>query len=226
MTGHFLERAAAVLAAAMLLASLGGPADASAAAARAWLDGIETRLVAASGRAARLVPPPGHEDSFDVEDGPVFVFHAPLSTVWILDAESVAEAVDAKVVDTGTVRREENANGGSLRILWRDGPAADFDWPLPLPELRVAGERHPLAKFHGRLLARPLGGSFAGLPEGSRFSPVVTSGPGGVVERPDGPSRATLWESLGDYIAITHPDGTRTVHGWREVDAVLEGGAE
>ena len=226
MTGHFLERAAAVLAAAMLLASPVGPAGASAAAARAWLDGVETRLVAASGRAVRLVPPPGHEDSFDVDEGPVFVFHAPLSTVWILDAATVAEAAEARVVDTATLRREESANGGSLRVLWRDGPAADFDWPLPLPEFRVAGERHPLAKFHDRLLSRPLARSFAGLPEGSRFFPVVTSGPGGVVERTDGPSRATLWESLGDYIAITHPDGTRTVHGWRDMDAALEGGAE
>ena len=211
----------------MLLALPAGSAGtADASAARAWLDGVETRLVAASGRAARLVPPPGHEDAFDVEDGPVFVFHAPLSTVWILDAATVAGAAEAGVVDTATLRREENANGASLRVLWRDGPAADFDWPLPLPEFHVAGERHPLAKFHDRLLSRPLARSFAGLPEGSRFVPVVTSGPGGVVNRPDVPSRATLWESLGDRIAITHPDGTGTVHGWRDVDAVLEGGAE
>ena len=229
MTGHSLERASATLAAAMLLASpvgLAGPADASAAAARAWLDGVETRLVAASGQAARLVPPPGHEDAFDVEDGPVFVFHAPLSTVWILDAATVADAAEARVVDTATLRREETANGGSLRVLWRDGPAADFDWPLPLPEFRVSGERHPLAEFHDRLLARPLGRSFAGLPEGSRFFPVVVSGPGGIVERPDSPGRVTLWQSFGSLIAITHPDGTRTAHGWREVDAVLEGGTE
>ena len=229
MTGNFLQRTAVTLAMAMLLAypvGLAGPVDASTAAARAWLDGVETRLVAASGRAARLVPPPGHEDSFDVDDGPVFVFHAPLSTVWILDATTVAGAAEAGVVDTATLRREENANGGSLRVLWRDGPAADFDWPLPLPEFRVAVERHPLAKFHDRLLSSALAAPLGNLPAGSRFVPVVVSGPGGIVERPDSPERVTLWESFGDRIAITHPDGTRTVHGWREVDAVLEGGAE
>ena len=67
---------------------------------------------------------------------------------------------------------------------------------------------------------------FAGLPAGNQPAADVTSGPGGIVERPDSPERVTLWESFGDLIAITHPDSTRTVHGWREVDAVLEGGAE
>ena len=215
------------LAATVLLASAAGAAGAAgSSAARAWLDGVEARLVEASGRAARLVPPPGHEDAFDVDDGPVFVIHAPLSTVWILDAETVADAGNARVVDTAALRREETGNGGSLRVIWRDGPAADFDWPLPLPEFRVAAERHPLAAFHDRLLSGSLAAALGDVPRGSRFVPTVTSGPGGVVERPDSPARATLWESLGDRIAVTHPDGVRSVHGWREVDAALKGDAE
>ena len=217
----------AALATTMLVASTAGAVGAPRpATAQAWLDGVEARLVAASGRAARLVPPPGHEDAFDVDDGPVFVVHAPLSTVWILDAETVADAGKAGVVDTATLRREESGNGGSLRVIWRDGPAADFEWPLPLPEFRVAAERHPLAAFHDRLLSRSLAAPLGDVPPGSRFVPVVTSGPGGIVERPDSPTRVTLWESLGDRIAVTHPDGVRTVHGWRQVDAALEGGAE
>ncbi len=217
----------AALAAAMLLASTAVATGASGrSTARAWLDGVEARLIAVSGRAARLVPPPGHEGAFDVDDGPVFVVHAPLSTVWILDAETVADAGRARVVDTATLRREETGNGGNLRVIWRDGPAADFVWPLPLPEFRVAAESHPLAIFHDRLLSRSLAAPLGDVPPGSRFVPVVTSGPGGIVERPDSPTRATLWESLGDRIAVTHPDGVRTVHGWREVDAALEGGAE
>ena len=217
----------AALAATMQFASTAGAVGASGpATARAWLDGVEARLVAASGRAARLVPPPSHEDAFDVEDGPVFVVHAPLSTVWILDAETVADAGKARVVDTATLRREETGNGGSLRVIWRDGPAADFDWPLPLPEFRVADEHHPLAAFHDRLLSKALASPLGNLPADSRFVPVVTSGPGGIVERPDSPARVTLWESFGDRISVTHPDGVRTVHGWREVDAALEGGAE
>ena len=217
----------AALAATMLLSLTAGAVGAAdPATARAWLDGVEARLIAASGRAARLVPPPGHEDAFDVDDGPVFLIHAPLSTVWILDAETVADAGKAGVVDTATLRREESGNGGSLRVIWRDGPAADFDWPLPLPEFRVSAERHPLAEFHDRLLSKPLGSPLGDLPAGSRFVPVVVSGPGGIVERLDNPARVTLWESLGDRIAVTHPDGVRSVHGWREVDAALEGGAE
>ena len=209
----------AALAATMPLASAAGAAGAAGAStARAWLDGVEARLVEASGRAARLVPPPCHEDAF--------VVHAPLSAVWILDAETVADAGKVRGVDTAILRREETGNGGSLRVIWRDGPAADFDWPLPLPEFRVAGERHPLAAFHDRLLSGPLAAALGNVPRGSRFVPVVAGGPGGILERSDSPSRATLWESLGDRIAVTHPDGVRTVHGWREVDAVLEGGAE
>ena len=209
----------------MMVASAAGAAGpAGPSTARAWLDGVETRLVALSGKAARLVPPPGHEDAFDVRDGPVFVFHAPLSQVWILDAETIPESDGAAVVDTAALLREEDGKGGRVRVIWREGPTADFDWPLPLPAFRVAAERHPLSAFHDRLLSLPLSSALGNLPVGSRFVPVVATGPGGIVERPDVAERVTLWESLGDRIAVTHPDGTRTLHGWREVDAALEGG--
>ena len=67
---------------------------------------------------------------------------------------------------------------------------------------------HPLAAFHDRLLANPLAGAFFGLPAGSRF------GAGGPVHLPDAAAAraatepVTLWNSLGDYIVVTHADGT------------------
>jgi len=192
---------------------------------RAWLDGVERLLAGVSGRAARLVPPAGMEDGFE---SPVFVFFAPLSTVWILDAETVGDAAASEVTDTAALLREETGEGGRLHVLWRRGPTATLEWPLPLPELRAAPETHPLAALHGRLLSAPLASPLGGLPAGSRFTAVAAGGPGGIVGRPagaaDGRERATLWESFGDHIAVTHPDGSVTLHGRRAMDAALRGG--
>ena len=91
--------------------------------------------------------------------------------------------------------------------------------PIPWPDL------------HDRLLSAPLAAPLGRLPAGSRFTAVAAGGPGGIVERPGGPDsapggprRATLWESFGDHLAVTHPDGSVTFHGWRATDAALRGG--
>ena len=71
-------------------------------------------------------------------------------------------------------------------------------------------------------LAMPLGD----IPPGSRFEAAATGAPGGVLRRPDASDVVTVWQSLGEVIEITHPDGTVTLHGWQEVDAALGGGAQ
>ena len=233
--GRGIRRPAAIMAAALAAAMLPAVTPAAApsmtpSSPRAWLDGVERRLAEASGRAARLVPPSGMEDG-PYAESPVFVFFAPLSTAWVLDAETVGDAADAEVTATAALLREETGEGGRLHVLWRYGPTATLEWPLPLPELRVSPETHPLAALHDRLLSAPLSAPLGRLPAGSRFTAVAAGGPGGIVERPGapdsapgGPRRATLWESFGDHLAVTHPDGSVTFHGWGATDAALRGG--
>ncbi len=168
---------------------------------------------------------------FERYDGPAWiVFYAPLSQVWVFREDPFAEGATVNV--TARVLREEGKGFGTVVVHHRDWNVSaqrGMHGPETLSNAALAAANegyHPLAEFHDRLLSKPLGSPLGNLPAGSRFVPVVVSGPGGIVERPDSPTRVTLWESLGDLIAITHPDGIRTVHGWREVDAALEGGAE
>ena len=210
-----VRRTAAALAVAASLSTASPAAAASGpGSADAWLHGVENRLVGLSGLPIDVRAP---SDGLSRR----YVIYAPLATVWLL-AESGAEVRRA-----GSVRAVSTEQGRFVAVFWGKGEIASLGWPDLLPEIVAAGERlHPLAVFHDRLLSSALAAPLGNLPAGSRFVPVVVSGPGGIVERPDSPERVTLWESFGDLIAISHPDGNRTVHGWREVDAVLEGGAE
>ena len=215
MSSPAARRAAAALAIAASFATASPACAASGpGASEAWLHDMERRLVGLSGLPIEVRAP---------SDGRIrrYVIYAPLATAWRL-SESGTD-----VRRTGSVRAVATERGRFLAVFWGNGEIASLGWPDPLPEIvPMGGAPHPLAEFHDRLLSRPLAAALGDLPAGSRFVPVVTSGPGGVVERPDSPARVTLWESLGDLIAIAHPDGVRTVHGWREVDAALEGGAE
>ena len=178
----------------------GGPST-----ARAWLDAVEARLVAANGRALRLLPVPGREDAFGTEDGQVFVFHSGLSTVWHLDAETAADAGDATVLGTAALLREETGEDGRLLALWRGGVVNAFAWPLPLPEFEVARERHPLSVMHDALLSAPLARPVAGLPAGWRFRSdgLVLPGDAEAEVR-----TVTLWRSDGQRTVIEHADGS------------------
>ena len=193
-----MEAAALALAAGVLIC---GPARAGSA----WLDRLESRLVAGSGQ----VFPLGQGDA---------VFYAPLAALWMLDAHGA-------VTDTAVLRRADGAlvlvadNGERVRI----GPNAGGDVALPLTPA-TGGNIHALADFHDRLLSEPLANDLGSLPVGSRFE--ITHGAGGIVQRADAAGRATLWESYGDRIALTHPDGTITLHGWQELDAALRGETE
>ena len=205
--------AAATLAAAMLAgggSAADSPAQAPAAGtespstARAWLDAVEARLLESDGRALRLLQVPGREDAFGTEDGQVFVFHAGLSTVWHLDAETVADADEADVIGTAALLREDTEDGGRLLALWVGGAVNEFIWPLPLPEFEAATERHPLAVKHDALLSAPLARMAAGIPAGWRFRPdglVLPEDPEADV------STATLWRSEGNWVAIELADG-------------------
>lgn len=203
-----IPRAVALAAAVLVTPPAAAVGVAAPSTAREWLDAVAARLLEVSGRAALLLPVPGHEDTFGTEDGPVaFVFHAPLSTMWVLDADSISDAERADVRATAVLLREETADGGRLRALWRGGAATDFVWPLPVPELDAASERHPLAVKHDLLLSAPLARPVAGLPAGWRFFAdglVLPDDPEAEVET------ATLWRSDGDRIVIEHADGRVT----------------
>ena len=180
-------------------AAAGGPST-----AQAWLAAVEARLVEADGRALRLLSGPGRADASGTGGGPVIVFHAPLSTMWVLDAESLAGAGDAKVVATAALLREETGEDGRLLVLWRNGALDEAGWPQPLPEFEVARERHPLAVMHDALLSAPLARRAAGIPSGWRFRPDGLVLPGD----PEAEVRtATLWRSDGHRIVVEHADG-------------------
>ena len=203
-------------AAALALAALAGAAPAAArpgpGSPEAWLEDVERRLVGLSGLPLEVRPSPDAEAAR-------YVFYAPLATAWELAGPGT------EVRRAGKVQAIVTERGHFAAVFWERGEITSLGWPQQLPEIVPGGNgRHPLATFHDRLLSMPLATAFAGLPAGSRFVPVVASGPGGIVERPESRERATLWESLGDLIAITHPDGSLTMHGWREVDAALKGG--
>ena len=207
LRGPVAALALAAFAWASAAATLPGPGS-----PEAWLEGIERRLVGLSGLPLEVRPAPEAEVRH-------YVFYAPLAAAWRLAGPGT------EVSRAGRVRAVVTERGHFAAVFWETGEITSLEWPAELPEISPAGNGpHPLAAFHDRLLSKPLARSFAGLPAGSRFVPVVASGPGGTVERPDSPAQATLWESLGDLIAITHPDGPRTMHGWRELDAALEGG--
>ena len=192
--------AAALLSPVMAVAAAaGGPST-----AQAWLDAVEARLVEAEGRALRLLSGPGRADASGTGGGPVIVFHAPLSTMWVLDAESLAEAGDAEVVATAALLREDTEEGGRLLVAWRNGAVDEAGWPQPLPEFEAARERHPLAVMHDALLSAPLARRAAGIPAGWRFRPDGLVLPGD----PEAEVRtATLWRSAGHWIAVEHADG-------------------
>ena len=96
----------------------------------------------------------------------------------------------------------------------------------PLPKIIGVEPVHPLALFHDRLLSGPLTQALGDIPPGSRFEAAAAGAPGGVLRRPDASDVVTVWQSLGEVIEITHPDGTVTPHGWQEVDAALGGDVE
>lgn len=171
---------------------------------RAWLDAVEASLLEVNGRALRLLPVPGRDNAFGTEDGQVFVFHAGLSTVWHLDAETVEDAAEADVIGTAALLREETPEGGRILALWNRGAVNEFAWPLPLPEFEVARELHPLTVMHDALLSGPLARRVAGVPAGWRFRPDGLVLP----EDPEAEVRtATLWRSDGHRIVVEHADG-------------------
>ena len=181
----------------------------------AWLEGAERILRANTGRLLVLVSGNGATTVYAV-------IHAPLAAVWIFGAPPPA----TEVLASGKISGRLVGTGAFITVTWNDGSLNTLVWPDALPDLAlVAGSSagmHPLAAFHDRLLANSLAGAFFGLPAGSRF------GTGGLVHLPGAvAARAatepvTLWNSLGDYIVVTHADGTTDMRGWRSVDAALK----
>ena len=185
----------------------------------AWLEGAERMLRANTGRLLVLVSDNGATTVYAV-------IHAPLAAVWIFAAPPPA----TEVLASGRISGRLVGTGAFITITWDDGSLNTLVWPDAVPDLAlVAGSSagmHPLAAFHDRLLANPLTGAFFGLPAGSRFEA------GGLVHLPDAVAagatteRVTLWNSLGDYIVVTHADGTTDMRGWRSFDAALKGGTQ
>lgn len=202
---------AAVLAGGASAAQTGQGSRIAGAPETAWLDRFERLMAARSGRVLMLPnsPPDGPPD------GPRYaVFYAPLATVWLLRGPDTTE-----VRASGTLHRSA-AGDGFVTVTWDSGALTTFNRPPAAPR---PGDRHPLATAHDRLLARPLAQSLVALPAGSRLRAS------GVVEMPD-PSdageAATLWESLGDHIVITGPEGQSHTHALDDVLAAVQEGAE
>ena len=115
-----------------------------------------------------------------------------------------------------------------LPIRWGDANPATLAWPDRLPDVIETGRAQPLGRFHDRLLTLPLARPIAGLPAGARFEAPAGSSRMGLVRIPgDTGGIATLWQSLGNHIVITKPDGQTSTLRWQELDAALKkGGAE
>ncbi|WP_419738568.1 hypothetical protein [Ruegeria sp.] len=173
---------------------------------QAWLEAIERRLVGQS----------GHVMEIHTGDDPAWViFYTPLGQVWHLDGPEA----DAEVLRTGLISRTLAGGGALIALRWEDGGIATWVAPAPLPVLEVQERPHPLARFHDRLLSRPLHRPVGGLPAGARFLP---GRPAGVVRVPDAPEgEQILWESLGDHITLIHPDGQASTLFWQEIRDAL-----
>ena len=206
----------AALAASLTLLCLAGAAQAqtvsntvaygpppTAGTPEALLDTLERRLVRASGRIVTL------RLSGNALTG---IFYAPLGIFWQLDKTS------------GTVR------GAALMTRTRDQLYLDRDGRILLatPDIRVRDDDayHPLARFHDRLLTRPLARPIADLPAGSRFERYAGQAGGGVVRLPQAWTpvavpASPLWRSLGDHIAVTRDDGSTALLHWRDLETAL-----
>ena len=194
----FSEVVAAVAVAIALTALPHHAAAATSNAAPAWLDGFEQQLVRTSGHLIKL------RLSGQEWRG---IFYSPLAVFWLL-------------TDQGVSRRA---------LLHRDGDKLYFALEAAtvlarqnlLDMQQMAFDRHYLARFHDHLLQAPLGQAVAELPAGTRFLAPPLGHHRGVVQRPDAPTRATLWESFGDILTITYPDGRSENVEWQRVQAAL-----
>ena len=97
----------------------------------------------------------------------------------------------------------------------------------------VSADRNPLARFHDRLLGRPLthnlilrggDGDSLAVPTGSRLGDLRNGGPfHGYVDVPDGGQPLPLWKSHGDWVQFIPTDGNWIMLDWREIDGFLIG---
>ena len=158
-------------------------------------------------------PAPGHA-----------VFYAPLSVIWLLDGSGDTTRVRA----AGAMRLGGDTSGPPFVVThWDDGTRTTFTFPDSLPSLlAVSATPHPLARFHDRLLARPLARPIADLPAGGRFERYAGQAGGGVVRLPQAWTpvavpASPLWRSLGDHIAVTRDDGSTALLHWRDLETAL-----
>ncbi|MDE0715646.1 MAG: hypothetical protein OXI10_12400 [Gammaproteobacteria bacterium] len=158
-------------------------------------------------------PAPGHA-----------VFYAPLSVISLLDGSGDTTRVRA----AGVMRLGGDTSGPPFVVTdWDDGTRTTFTFPDSLPSLlAVSATPHPLARFHDRLLARPLARPIADLPAGGRFERYAGQAGGGVVRLPQAWTpvavpASPLWRSLGDHIAVTRDDGSTALLHWRDLETAL-----
>ena len=153
------------------------------------------------------------------------VFHAPLSSLWLLGEP--ADNTEPEVLSTARLERNVADGDAGLFVIWDQIGLTTLIGPGLLPNITSTGQPHPLAIFHNRLLTLPLARPVAGLPEGTRFEAPVGGSTTGLVRIPgDASGIAMLWQSLGDHIVITKPDGQTSTLRWQELDAALTGDAK
>ena len=161
----------------------------------AWVDRVEAELQAISGQPFQVDLPEGH--AFGDVFGP-YVYYAPLSLLWALEAETLEESAGARVIPRGTVWRVGTGSDARIELRKDHGPVE----ALPVGStLEALPQRHHLAIAYDLLLSLPLSRPVGGLPVGSQFD--VT----GQVRLPTGVTGAARWISQGETILIEHADG-------------------
>ncbi|MCY4288597.1 MAG: hypothetical protein OXC63_08390 [Aestuariivita sp.] len=191
-----------VAAAAVAVALTALPHQAAAStdytAQTAWLDGLEQQLVRTSGHLISL-----RFAGRNLRG----IFYSPLAVFWRLTDEGVSH------------RALLHRDGDKLYFVLGGTTLLATQSILNVQQLGF--DRHYLARFHDHLLQVPLAETVAGLPANSRFLPPPLGQHSGVVQRPDAPERATLWESRGHALTITYPDGSSRDVDWQHVQAAL-----
>ena len=177
------------------------PPPPGARTAIALLDTLERDLVQSEGQRLSIRWSGHHFEG---------VFYAPLSTLWLTDAQNT-------VRETWRLDRE----GEYVRISHDDQRTLVSPAMLSV-KVKAPGVFHPLAEFHDRLIHTPLIRDLATIPAGSQFRPPLLGSAHGIVLPPNrSAATALLWTSTGDHIHITTPNGVRETLDWRVVDAAL-----
>lgn len=199
---------------AALLTLVGVLVATAAFAETDWRDDFERELEALEGRAFTVML---HLEGQGPRAFAPYVYYPPLSAIWAIDAETLADSGVSTVRRTGTVWRVDAAGHEGVEVRWQDGDVGHLAVGAREPTLVANPGRHILAGLYDAILTLPLAASVAGLPAGSRFQP------NGTVLLPHGTPGAASWVQHGSTLSIEHSDGRVVVERAEIVFRALPG---